>query len=358
MTFDDTHNSFDPGYTVASKVVDAGATISMRRAEVTVGRLLDLVEQHYKDNQLKTRDNLKYTLKPLRAWFQDRSRVTTDDVEQYKSYRLNCGLARASIDVELAALRRGFKLGIDRELIQKAPKITLYKPNNARKGFFEKEQFEKIRDELAKPKHANGLYSDMLTVAFLTGRRQSEIRRLRWEDYLKDAKVLLIPDSKNNKPWTVPVMGELQEILQKREKEIDSQSPCPLIFNRAGKPVSKITLWRHYRAAAKSCGLDSKLFHDTRRTAVRDLMRAGVERSVAMQITGHKTEKVFERYNIVDEQDLKNAMTKLNHYRTIKPGDEDSSDPTRHTVAQTNDGLMHRLYRFVTCKNWWPKKQK
>ena len=51
--------------------------------------------------------------------------------------------------------------------------------------------------------------------------------------------------------------------------------------------------------------------HDFRRTAVRNLERAGVSRSVAMQLTGHLTESIFRRYAIVDESDLRHGVAKL-----------------------------------------------
>ena len=67
-------------------------------------------------------------------------------------------------------------------------------------------------------------------------------------------------------------------------------------------------------AWAKACeaaGLSGRILHDFRRTAVRNLERAGVSRSSAMKMTGHKTEAVYRRYAIVSEQDLHEAAAKL-----------------------------------------------
>ena len=81
--------------------------------------------------------------------------------------------------------------------------------------------------------------------------------------------------------------------------------------------------------AAKSVGL---IRHDLRRTGVRDLIRAGVPRSVAMKISGHKTESVFERYNITSQDDLSEAARSLTRYLET----QDSQSTTKVTVAQTS----------------------
>ena len=69
-----------------------------------------------------------------------------------------------------------------------------------------------------------------------------------------------------------------------------------------------------WKAACEAAEKSDALFHDFRRTAIRNMIRAGVERKVAMMISGHKTESVFERYNITDDRDLEDAMRKTQAY--------------------------------------------
>jgi integrase len=94
------------------------------------------------------------------------------------------------------------------------------------------------------------------------------------------------------------------DAVQRRTGQI-----VPWLFHREGKPIR--SMYDAWRAACERAKVSGRLMHDFRRTAVRNLERAGVPRSVAMKLTGHKTEAIYQRYAIVAERDLAEGVAKL-----------------------------------------------
>ncbi len=86
-----------------------------------------------------------------------------------------------------------------------------------------------------------------------------------------------------------------------------------MVFHRDGDEDMN-DWWKAWKAACKLAGLPGKKLHDCRRTAARNLIRSGTPERVAMQLTGHKTRSVFDRYNIVSESDLRAGVERLAAY--------------------------------------------
>ncbi len=145
-----------------------------------------------------------------------------------------------------------------------------------------------------------------------TGARESEILNLKWEQVdLERYTAHFEPGStKNDQPRTIPLTGELLETLRIQKAACDSRFPeCDYVFHRKGQRIGNFQ--RAWKSACKRAGVSGRLFHDLRRSAVRNFIRAGVPERVAMAISGHKTRSVFDRYNIVAERDLHEAAGRL-----------------------------------------------
>ncbi len=120
--------------------------------------------------------------------------------------------------------------------------------------------------------------------------------------------------TKNREGRAFPITPALRAILERRLEftrrcERTQGRIIPWVFHRKGQRIKGMT--KSWRTACKNAGVPGRLLHDLRRTAVRNLERASVSRSVAMKMTGHKTESVYRRYAIVSEGDLGEAGLKL-----------------------------------------------
>jgi hypothetical protein len=120
--------------------------------------------------------------------------------------------------------------------------------------------------------------------------------------------------TKNREGRTFHFTPELRALLEaQRECTATAQAKTdriiPNVFHRDGEPIKSFR--GAWFTACESAGVPGRIFHDLRRTAVRNLERAGVPRSVAMKLTGHKTEAVYRRYAIVSDADLRDAAVKL-----------------------------------------------
>ena len=179
-------------------------------------------------------------------------------------------------------------------------------------------------------------FKPLVTFAYYTGWRKKEILTLKWNQVDLNARtVRLDPGTTKSKEGQLIILdGELLEAIQgqweqRKVAEIPGQSPallCPYVFHCNGKVIGgkRAEIRKVWQKACIDSGFGQmielergdgkkakayrgKLFHDFRRTAVRNMVRAGVNERVAMKISGHKTRSVFDRYNIVSEDDLKEA---------------------------------------------------
>ena len=229
------------------------------------------------------------------------------------------GASNATINRELAALKRMLNLGAQQTppKVDKVPYVPMLKENNTRKGFFEHADFLTLRDAL--PFYLKGF----VTFGYKVGWRVSEIAGLTWKqiDLVNSIVRLEAGETKNDDARTVYLDDELKEVFSRQwEARKKSKSLLPYVFTN-GKGTDQVKRFdKSWKTACKNAGIGKRLFHDFRRTAVRNMIRSGIPERVAMMISGHRTRSVFDRYNIVSDTDLKLAAQKQETYLESQTG--------------------------------------
>jgi integrase len=184
--------------------------------------------------------------------------------------------------------------------------------DNIRQGFFEDDQVESVLEQLPAD------LRPLVRFAYFTGWRvPSEVLPLQWAQVDRKAQVVRLEPgvAKNREGRTLPygALPDLVDVIEgawREHKRLASSGVlCPDVFQRDGAPIKNFR--KSWATATKKAGLPGILVHDLRRSAVHNLSRAGVPDTVAMKVSGHKTRSVFDRYNIVSEADLRDAMGKL-----------------------------------------------
>ncbi|PKN35609.1 MAG: site-specific integrase [Deltaproteobacteria bacterium HGW-Deltaproteobacteria-19] len=240
--------------------------------------------------------------------------VDTSRIRGYIDKRLTERMANASVNRELAALKRAFNLAIQctPPKIAQVPFILMLKENNVRKGFIEHE------DYLALLAALPDYLKPVLTFAYFTGWRREEVIGLKWSHVnLKDGIVRLEPgETKNGEGRTLYMESDLLAMMKfvYRNRRMD----CFHVFHRRGMPIGDFR--KVWATACGKIGRPGLLFHDLRRSGVRNMIRAGIPERVAMTISGHKTRSVFDRYNIVSQEDLKEAARKRQQFSDQQAG--------------------------------------
>jgi len=297
-----------------------GVPVTPRIGRIKFDELAQDMVNDYKVNGKKTLKDLKMRLRRhLLPFFGHHraSHITTSSVRRFVNLRQEQGATNGEINRELTALKRAFNLGIQAGKLMTKPYVPMLKENNVRTGFFERHQFEALRKNL--PSELKGL----ITFFYITGWRLSEVLSLRWSqvDFDIGRVYLEAGTTKNDEARVFPFTDELRKLLEDQKKytdkvQMERKIICPWVFHRNGKQIKSIR--KVWATACRKAGVPGRIPHDFRRTAVRNLVRAGVPERVSMQMTGHKTRSVFERYNIVSEGDLEEAARRLNKtMRTI-----------------------------------------
>lgn len=203
----------------------------------------------------------------------DRCNVETlwADVEKYVAERLKARKARATVNREIGALKQALNLARKQARLTRVPYIPMLREDNARQGFFEHADFTALVGNLADP------INDIARFGYLTGWRKGEILPLRWDAVDRQAHEVRLRTSKNGQGRILPLEGDLWDLIERRwnvrtiQKKDGTAKLSEFVFQRDGHQV--VEFRREWKHACKKAHLTGRIFHDFRRTAVRNMIR-------------------------------------------------------------------------------------
>src|SRR5262249_38426909 len=289
--------------------------------KVTFDNMVEWLKADYKLNDLRSLESgALVKVGHLREFFGfDRAiSITSDRIRTYQLRRRERGAAVASINRECATLRRMFSIAIELGKLKSHPKFTMLEGETVREGFCEHGDFLRLVPEL--PDHIRPLVEFL----YYGGWRKAAARNLEWKeiDMRGRAARLKIRDARNKEPWILPLSDRRWAIVQERAKV--RRLDCPYGFHVNGKRLNDFR--KAWWSACVATGLGRLIMvedektkrlkkeyvglyvHDLRRSCARHLSKAGVKEQIAMKITGHKTNSMYRRYRIVDEDEIRHAL--------------------------------------------------
>lgn len=244
--------------------------------------------------------------------------ITAQKIQGYIAWRKKAGDADATIRRQLGRLRSAFSHAKELDLLtdNHIPSFVLPKDSTPRTGFLDLPDFNTLRANF--PEHLRST----LTFLYYSGCRIGAAQKITWAMVAKDCSEIELPAEivKNRESLTIPLAGPLEEIaISLREMRKKFPKSTDAVFNFKNfrwawdKTCCQLGLGTFDPQTKKYSGL---VPHDFRRSAARNLIKAGVDRRTAMKITGHKTESIFERYNIKTTEDVKEALVRVGQYKS------------------------------------------
>jgi integrase len=265
------------------------------------------LKSDYTRHGRKSWTTVTHCLKPVKAYFgYDRLlAITASRIEAYQDCRLKEGRARATVNREVRYLLHGFRLLFKAHEISYVPEVKLLEGENVREGFTNRPEFEELVSNMkvAEPT------KDIVRFLYCSAWRSSEAKSLEWSKVDMHDWIIRLPrkNSKNKRPRTLVLVGELREIIQRRLE--DKRFDCPYVFHRHGKQIKSFR--RGFISAAKHAGLAGLTPHDLRRSAVRNFLKAGLGEAEGMSISGHETNSTYKRYGIIDENLQRHSLERV-----------------------------------------------
>jgi integrase len=285
----------------------AEAIVGKVRAQIVEGRFFETLEEktrtfeelmarYLTDHAAKKSDprhDHGYA-KRLTAFFGGRTlaEVTPKLIADYKARRYAAGLKPASINRELASLKKAFNLAVrEWEWCRENPvsKVSMERENNQRDRWLSVEEEARLLHGCAP------WLQDLVTFALHTGMRMGEILELTWRGVDVSRRTVMVVRSKNGERRTIPVNETVLSVL--RQKSTVRSLRTELVFcSQVFTPMESGHLRRSFRLALSKAQIDDFHFHDLRHTFSTRLVQAGVDLYKVQRLLGHKSPIMTQRY--------------------------------------------------------------
>lgn len=280
------------------------------RTRLTIRDLGKMVQTDYEMNGKKTARRVREAFAHLIPFFGDLPiHLIPQRTNEYIAHRLSQGAAPATIRLELMAFSRGQTIAVQTGHLTHRRSFITPRVRNVRLVAIPPDKLDALMAYLPSDER------DVVQFAFLTGWRRGEILGLRWENVdLEERVIRLGPGTtKNGEPRVFPfdlfpALAHLIERRLRKSLEIEERfgGKVEHVFHRQGVPILRFT--RSWARACARAGLREVCFHDLRRSASMNMVRAGCSIQVAMKLMGHKTRHVFDNYAFVEERDLRSGV--------------------------------------------------
>jgi integrase len=271
------------------------------------------------------------------------SQIKPSQIENFQAKQKAASYSDSYVDQQSGAAKTVINKAFDNDMVSgetvrvfKRVKKLLKRNANARDKVLTPGEIESLMAAL--PGHTKVI----LAIAFYTGMRKGEILNLTWDKLDLKKKVIKLgaEDTKDREARTIPDCEELYEIPRNTPRALHVECPhccqkqparnetCECgkklalyVFLYEGKPIRSIR--RGLTDACEKAGIpygrfveDGFIFHDLRHCFNTYMRKAGVPESVIMEITGHSTREMFDRYNTIDHQDRKQAVDQMSSFLT------------------------------------------
>ena len=339
---------------------DAKAAYAKRQVEKRENRILDIKQdtkmtfrelaEWYLDLEtvkaLASFNTIKINIEKFNKVFGQHivSSVKSADLENYQARRLKQGAAPGTVDHEVGKTKTMIFKAFDNDIVGgetlkafKRVKKTLKSGSDVRDRILSQDEFK------ALIKHSSEYLQGIIFMGYYTGMRRGEIFNLTWDKVDLAARLIWLnpEDTKDNKARKIPICDELCKYLMAMPNRIQSSGWNNHVFLFRGRPLK--TIRNGLSALCKKAGIKygrfkkgGFVFHDLRHTFNTNMRKAGVQESVIMEITGHSTREMFDRYNTIDEEDAQKAVNQLEVFLGFGPHSVPQKRGKKNLIRKTS----------------------